>query len=38
MEKSKMIKQVPGTVTNQIKYRKWTKEGEDQTEFELKPE
>jgi ATP-dependent DNA helicase RecG len=37
MEKSKMIKQVPGTVTSQIKYRKWTKEDENQGEFELKP-
>lgn len=38
MEKSKMIKQVPGTVTSQIRYRKWTREDDDQTSFELKPE
>lgn len=36
MEKSKMIKQVDGTKTSQIKYRKWTKEDEAQGKFQLK--
>jgi ATP-dependent DNA helicase RecG len=35
MEKSKMIKQVEGTVTSQIKYRKWTREDDNQGKFEL---
>jgi ATP-dependent DNA helicase RecG len=33
MEKNKMIKQVDGTVTSQIKYRKWTKGDDDQGQF-----
>jgi len=37
MEKSKMIKQVEGTVTSQIKYRKWRKEDELQGQLQLKP-
>lgn len=36
MEKNKMIKQVEGTVTSQIRYRKWTKE-DDAEEFRLAP-
>jgi ATP-dependent DNA helicase RecG len=36
MEKNKMIKQVTGTVTSQIKYRKWTREDDQQAEFLLK--
>jgi hypothetical protein len=35
MEKSKMIKQVEGTVTSQIRYRKWKKGDDDQAEFVL---
>jgi hypothetical protein len=38
MEKNKMIRQVPGTVTSQIKYRKWKREDDNQGEFELKSE
>ncbi|HLJ41426.1 MAG TPA: ATP-binding protein [Candidatus Acidoferrales bacterium] len=37
MEKNKMIKQVEGTVTSQIKYRKWRKEDELQGQLQLKP-
>jgi ATP-dependent DNA helicase RecG len=37
MEKNKMIKQVEGTVTSQIKYRKWMKDDDNQSEFELEP-
>ncbi len=37
MEKNKMIKQVEGTRTSQIKYRKWTKTDESQGRFELEP-
>ena len=36
MEKNKMIKQVPGTVTSQIRYRKWRREDDNQGKFELK--
>ena len=35
MEKNRMIKQVEGTKTSQIKYRKWAKE--DSAQFELTP-
>jgi ATP-dependent DNA helicase RecG len=35
MEKSKMITQVEGTKTSQIRYRKWTKELDEQSEFAL---
>jgi ATP-dependent DNA helicase RecG len=38
MEKNRMIKQVPGTVTSQIKYRKWTKADDDQGQFSLETE
>ena len=34
MEKGRMIKQVEGTVTSQIRYRKWTRQ--DDSQFELK--
>jgi hypothetical protein len=36
VEKNKMIKQVRGTITSQVKYRKWTKEDDNQGDFELK--
>lgn len=35
MEKNKTIKQVEGTKTSQIKYRKWTKEDDSEGQFEL---
>ena len=38
MEKSKMIKQVEGTVTSQIRYRKWMRELDEQGEFSLEPQ